>query len=109
MMDEIIADPTSGFETTASFAVSENILFYWTMVLAAKANLHKYEGTFLKICTAPPVSRTEGNLRTDLARDETTINTNIRSALLAFTDASGRLMYRSENLTLGGSSGHFFQ
>lgn len=110
MMDEIlVSSPAPGFVTSASRYVSSGNLYYWSMLMAAKANLTKYQASFIDVCTSSPSSKTLASVTADLTVSDTQISANIKSALLARRTPGGQPMYTAGTTTLGGGSGHFFQ
>ncbi|OQP60574.1 hypothetical protein A3860_32690 [Niastella vici] len=109
MLDENLATPAPGLVTTAAGYVNLGSLYYWSMLQAAKRDRTKYENMFADICTAAPASKTRAAVISDLNLASTTIDANIRAALLALRGPDGRPLYSAGNTRLGGNSGHFFQ
>jgi hypothetical protein len=110
LMEEIILGaPAPGFVTSASGYVNLDPMYYWSMLLAAKKDLTRYQTLFLNLCTSAPASKTRASVTTDLALAEVTIKAKIRAALLAHRNAAGQQLYTTGTTTLGGGSGHYFQ
>jgi hypothetical protein len=109
-LEEIIAmSNAQGLVNDASAYVNLGNLFYWSMLLAAKRDMVRYETVFLNACTTAPASKNQSAVKTDLALTEVAISANIRAALLAFRSPGGQQLYSAGNTRLGGSSGHYFQ
>ncbi len=110
MLDEILSSlGAPGLVTAAAGYVNLGPLYYWSMMLAAKSDLSRYEATFTTVCTTAPASRAQASVKTDLALSDAQISANIRTALLALRTPGGQPMYTAGNTTLGGGSGHFFR
>ncbi|HYJ62198.1 MAG TPA: hypothetical protein VEV62_00505, partial [Parafilimonas sp.] len=109
MMDQIIADPSAiGYINTAAQYAHSGGLYYWSMVAAAKDNTSVYENVLVKINSAAPMSKSAADIRSDLSLSAATLNTRVRTELLAYRDAGGHQLYFADTTNVEGEAGHYF-
>ncbi|WP_354667420.1 eCIS core domain-containing protein [Pseudotamlana agarivorans] len=112
IMDGIRSEPSGtvpGLVTAASEMANEDDTHYWAFISAAKRAVSTCNIVLNEILTASPTSKSSGVVSTDLGNSLTTIDANLRAAIINMKDSRGRNLYNpSSNTILNGASGHFF-
>jgi hypothetical protein len=109
MMDQILASPDApSLIESASEYSKQSPLYYWSMVAAAKDNIHRYEDVLVTVNSANPMSKPKADIMADFGLLYWDIDSRVKRELLAYRDKKGKQVYFNDLTSVEGATGHYF-